>query len=299
MFKNVVVGVDGGEGGRDATALARILRAENGKVTLAYIYHGDPQVWRGSSPSYDAAEEERARALLEQAREEAGLEAHLSWHGSPTVGRGLHELAEAIGADLLVIGSSRRGLFGRVLIADDTRAALNGASCAVAIAPAGYSRHPVAMREIGVGYDGSPESEHALGVARKLAAERHTKLSAFEAVAFPTYVFTGPFVAIDTTLEEIVDAARERVAALEGVEPHAAYGQPAEELALYSASLDLLLIGSRSYGPVGRLVHGSTAQQLARTARCPMLVLTRAAREADATHASLGERTAAGTRTPA
>jgi nucleotide-binding universal stress UspA family protein len=70
------------------------------------------------------------------------------------------------------------------------------------------------------------------------------------------------------------------VAQLEGVEPHAAYGQPAEELTLYSASLDLLVIGSRSYGPIGRLVHGSTAQHLARTARCPLLVLTRAARKA-------------------
>lgn len=55
---------------------------------------------------------------------------------------------------------------------------------------------------------------------------------------------------------------------------------PAEELTLDSASLDLLVIGSRSYGPIGRLVHGNTAQQLARTARCPLLVPTRAARNA-------------------
>ena len=64
-------------------------------------------------------------------------------------------------------------------------------------------------------------------------------------------------------------------AALDGVEAHAAYGDPAEELTLYSASLDLLVLGSRSYGPLGRLVHGSTAHQLAGTARCPLLVLAR------------------------
>ena len=89
-------------------------------------------------------------------------------------------------------------------------------------------------------------------------------------------------------IEELLDAARERVAEIEGVEPHAAYGQPAEELALYSASLDLLVVGSRSYGPIGRLVHGSVTQQLARTARSPLLVLTRAVREADATYISAG-----------
>jgi nucleotide-binding universal stress UspA family protein len=84
----------------------------------------------------------------------------------------------AVEADLLVVGSSRRGLLGRVLIGDDTRAALNGAPCAIAIAPAGYSREPTPMSEIGVGYNGSPESEHALELARLLAADIGAKLSA-------------------------------------------------------------------------------------------------------------------------
>ncbi|MDQ2897688.1 MAG: universal stress protein, partial [Actinomycetota bacterium] len=182
--------------------------------------------------------------------------------------------------------SSRRGLFGRVLVGDDTRAALNGASCAVAIAPAGYADHPALMREIGVGYDASPDSEHALGLARNLAAEQHTKLSAFEAVFVPARLYAAPAWPDATAIEEMVDAARERIAGLGGVEPHAAYGEPAEELALYSASLDLLVVGSRSYGPIGRLVHGSTSHHLARTARCPLLVLTRAARAAETPGAS-------------
>lgn len=280
MFKNVIVGVDGREGGRDAIALARILLAHDAPLTLAYVYHGDPHVWRGSSPPYEAAEEERARELLEQAREEAGGEAQLRMHGSPSAGRGLHELAEAAGADLLVIGSSRRGLLGRVLLGDDTHAALNGAPCAVAIAPAGYGNEPASMREIGLGYNGSPESEHALEVARKLAQEHGAKLSAFEAVSLPAYLFTGGPAPVDLSIEDAVQDARSRITGLGDIEAHAAYGRPSEELAVYSASLDLLIVGSRDYGPVGRLVHGSTSQQLARTARCPLLVLTRGARAA-------------------
>jgi nucleotide-binding universal stress UspA family protein len=299
MFKHVIVGVDGQEGGRDAIALAKVLCGEDGELTLAYVYRGEPVAWRGSSAAMEAAERERARDLLEQALENAGVEARLRWHGAPSVGRGLHELAEASGADLLVIGSSRRGLLGRVLIGDDTRAALNGAPCAVAIAPAGYAQHPVVMREIGVGYDSSPESEHALGVARKLAATHSTKLSAFEAVSIPAYVTMAGAAPVYESIEELVQEARDRIEVCGDVEPHAAYGQPAEELALYSASLDLLVIGSRSYGPVGRLVHGSTAQQLARSARCPLLVLTRAAQAADAAHASLGGREATGAGAPA
>jgi nucleotide-binding universal stress UspA family protein len=278
MFNQIVVGVDEHGDGRDAIALAKNLLAPDGELTLSSVYAGDPHVYRSASAAYEASERERALELLEKTREETGVHAHLRWRSSPSVGRGLHELCEVIGADLLIVGSSRRGLLGRVLIGDDTRAALNGAPCAIAISPANYSRQAVAMREIGVAYNGSPESEHAIAVARDLAAQCGAKLSAFEAVSLPTYAFLGGPVPIDGGPESLVDDARERIAALGGVEPHAAYGLPAEELALYSASLDLLIVGSRGYGPIGRLIHGSTSQQLAHTARCPLLVLTRAAR---------------------
>ena len=281
MFKNIIVGVDDREGGRDAIALAEVLAAAGDEVTLVYVYRGDPHAWHGSVGVFDADARERAREVLEKARAGAGFEADLRWRGSPSAGRGLHEMAEVIGADLLVIGSSRRGLIGRVLIRDDTRAALNGAPCAVAIAPAGYSERPVVMREIGVGYDGSADSERALKVARTLAAQHHTKLSAFHAVSIPAHLAHGLLSVDGTMLDNLVEDARARIAVLGDLEPHAAYGEPAEELALYSASLDLLVVGSRGYGPVGRLVHGSTSQHLARTARCPLLVLTRAAQAAD------------------
>jgi nucleotide-binding universal stress UspA family protein len=140
-----------------------------------------------------------------------------------------------------------------------------------------------------VAYNGSLESEHALGVARRLADRHHSKLSAFEAVTIPRLAL-GAGLGIKDVLESVADDHRARIGTLGGVEPHAALGYPAEELSLYSASLDLLVVGSRSYGPVGRLVHGSTAQQLARTARCPLLVMTRASREADATAAAAAER---------
>ena len=277
MFKQIVVGVDGRAGGRDAIALARLLVAACGELTLAHVVPGDAHASRGAIAAHEAPEAERAEALLERVREETGVEALLHWRGSSSVGRGLHELCELVGADLVAVGSSRRGLLGRVLIGDDTSAALNGAPCSIAIAPTNYSEQPGAMREIGVGYDGSPESEHALPVARMLAGASGAKLSALEAVSLPSNAFLGPG-AVDNTPQRLLEDARGRIASFGDVEPHAAYGQPAEELALYSASLDLLIVGSRGYGPIGRLIHGSTSQQLAHTARCPLLVLTRTAR---------------------
>ena len=190
------------------------------------------------------------------------------------MGRGLHELAEVIGADLLLVGSSRRGV-RRVLIRDDTRGALNGAPCAIAIAPAGYSQEPVAMREIGVGYDGvARERAGARARANAGAGGRRKALSVSGDRCLEHRPSTGP-LPFQEMVSALVTEARERIAALGDIEPHAAYGEAAEELALYSASLDLLVVGSRGYGPIGRLIHGSTSQQVARSARCPLLVLPR------------------------
>ena len=191
MFKQIVVGVDGGPGGRDAVALAKLLVKAGGELTLAHVVPGDDNAYGGAGAAYDAPDAEGAEALLETVRKKTGVEAQLRWRASSSVGRGLHELCELTGADLVAVGSSRRGLLGRVLIGDDTSAALNGSPCSIAIAPADYSRQPGAMREIGVGYDGSPESEHALSVARSLAVASGATLSALEAVSLPSDAFSA------------------------------------------------------------------------------------------------------------
>jgi nucleotide-binding universal stress UspA family protein len=82
---------------------------------------------------------------------------------------------------------------------------------------------------------------------------------------------------LSDVIDGLVRDARDRIAALDA-EPHTAYGAVGEILASYSASVDLLVLGSRGYGPIGRLVHGSTSNELARTARCPLLILPRATR---------------------
>jgi nucleotide-binding universal stress UspA family protein len=281
MFRNVVVGVSDHDGGRDAIALAKLLLGGDGELTLAHVFREEPPSPYRWTDTRVADDRERAREQLERAAREAGVQAHIRWRGDTSVGRGLHEIAEMIDADLLVVGSSRQGLLGRAALRGDTRAALNGAPCAIAIAPVGYgSEPPTLIREIGVGYDGSRESEHAVGVARGLAEELGCKLSAFQAVAIPAFVYVGASERVEASaIDRVVALARERIADLGGVEPHAAYGDAVEELTLYSASVDLLVVGSRSYGPLGRLVHGSTAQHLAGTARCPVLVLTRGARK--------------------
>jgi nucleotide-binding universal stress UspA family protein len=152
MFGNVVVGVGGHEGWRDAVALAKRLLSGDGRLTLAniFVFASEPHLSSGYSRDVEAMERERAAELLQEARAQAGIPAGARWRGAASVGRGLHELAERLAADLLVVGTSRQGLLRRALIGDNTRAALSGAPCAVAVAPAGYARHACEIRRVRV-----------------------------------------------------------------------------------------------------------------------------------------------------
>jgi nucleotide-binding universal stress UspA family protein len=280
MFENVIVGVDGRPTGRDAIELARRLVSPEGKLTLANVHSGELVPVNAVTPGLMADERGASHELLERERAESDLDAdtELVSFVALSPGRGLHDLVEERGADLLVVGSCGRGVLGRAMLGDDTRAALNGAPCAVAIAARGYAEHPLVLASVGIGYDGSPESETALVAARAVAAQQHAKLVALEVVSIPTYSFTGLTPpALGDTIDALVKDAQERLRAIDGVEGRAVYGLPGEELAAFSDEVNLLVVGSRNYGPLRRLVVGSTSDYLERHARCSLLALPRRA----------------------
>lgn len=275
MFRHVIVGVDGGPTGRDAVAVAKLLVAADARLVLAHVHELTPV--RGASGAYGVAEHDASMRLLEQEREATAVEAESITVTASSVGRGLHYLAETNDADLLAVGSSARSFAGRVLVGDITRAALIGASCAVAVAPLGYSHEAAAIAKIGVGYDGSPESEAALAFARELAAHHGAKLSALTVVEPAAYAGLVRGVVRSDAQEQHLAEAKDDLNALGDVEGEVAFGLAGEELAAFGARVDLLVVGSRGYGPIRRLMLGSTAAQLASNARCPLLVLPRLA----------------------
>jgi len=281
MFQNVLVGVDGRQGGRDAIALAMRLLDRDARLTLVNVHSGRLHPSSVLDPTLARDEREISLELLEHERDDAEVTAELVGVEALSAGGGLHLQAERLGADLLVVGSCSHGALGRAMLGDDTRAALNGAPCAVAIAPRGYAQQPVPLARIGVAYNGSPESELALQTARRLASESNASIHALEVVTIPSYAYSGAITpvageSIELMLREASDAMR----LLPGVEGRAVYGLPGEELASFGDQLDLLVVGSRSYGPVKRLVLGSTSDYLERHARCALLVLPRTARSA-------------------
>jgi nucleotide-binding universal stress UspA family protein len=278
MFENVIVGVDGRPNGRDAIALGSRLLGAEGRLTLANVHGGAFNPTLASTPGRLTEEKEASHELLARERAAAEVQAELVSYVASSPGRGLHDLAEEQQADLLVVGSCSRGPFGRVLIGDDARTSLNGAPCAVAVATRGYGDHPVPIAAIGVGYDGSPESEIALATARELAERDRALVRALEVVAIPNYAFTGfGAPALGESIETMISEANERLGKLEGIEGHAVYGLAGEELAAFGDEVQLLVVGSRGYGPMKRLILGSTSGYLERHARCSLLVLPRSA----------------------
>ena len=284
MFRNVLVGVDGRPNGRDAIELAaRLIDRDEGSLTLAHVHPGSLSPTHALAP--DRAREEQAASseLLERERAQADVTAELVSVTAVSPGRGLHEQAEAQGADLLVVGSSSHGLLGRAMLGDDTRSSLNGAPCAIAIAARGYGERPTPLATIGVGYDESPESTAALGMAKEIAQVHKARVTALDVVSLPTYSFMGLMApALGDSINLMLEETNERISQLPGVDARAVYGLPGEELAAFGDEVDLLVVGSRSYGPWRRLVLGSTSNYLQRHARCCLLVLPRVARASEA-----------------
>jgi nucleotide-binding universal stress UspA family protein len=283
MFKNVLVGVDGRPSGRDAIALASSLADPAGSLTLAHVHSGELRPSHAITPGLVRAEREASQKLLERERAAADVSALLISIIAMSPGRGLHLQAEEQNADLLVVGSCGQSSFGRAMLGNDTRAALNGAPCAVAIAARGYADHPSPIARVGVAYNESPESKTALAAARKLAAQSNATLHALEVVAITTYAYTGIVApAIGESIEEMLKEADDRLRELPGVDGRAVYGLAGGELAAFGDEVDILVVGSRGYGPVRRLVLGSTSDYLERHARCSLVVLPRAATGGDA-----------------
>jgi nucleotide-binding universal stress UspA family protein len=285
IFSKIVVGVDAREGGRDALALAdRLARTFDGELIAVHVYPYDYFVSRGASADFEAVMHESAGETLAAELERAGITAEPIAIPDDSPGRALQRIATEREADLIVVGSAHRGRIGRVLAGDVTAGTLHGAPCPVVVAPRGHREHGGELENIGVGYDGSPEAEAALELAHELAKAAGARLRVIDVVT-PVEP-GGPFPAYHPDWTEHArvrrETAEERLAAVldelgDVATGDIAFGQPAQELAFEGNHLDLLVTGSRGYGPLRRLMLGSTSAKLVHEAPCPVLVLTRTA----------------------
>jgi nucleotide-binding universal stress UspA family protein len=276
----LLVGYDGSEGGRDALELVRVLGKATGASALVVtvLPYGPLPI------PYEILEEEeaeRAQPLFEEARKRlGGLEVETRAFGGGSPAGVINDLAEKEGVGTIVVGSPHRGVIGRVMIGSVADGLLHGAPCEVIVAPSGYAKEEHGpFRTIAVAYDDTPEAKAALARAEAIALACRATIVVYT-VSAPVAVVPGaagytPAIPPEAgaIVTRTVKAVDERLAAtgraLSGV-PGPAIVEACEE-----AGADLLVAGSRGYGPVARVLLGSVSTQLAHKAACPVLVVPR------------------------
>jgi nucleotide-binding universal stress UspA family protein len=286
IFKTILVGVDGRDTGRDALALAaQAQRAWGGDLIALHAYPHEYFVSAGSDSDVQPLMHGDAETRLKAELERAGVQARPVAVPDSSPGRALHLAAERENADLIVVGSSHRGRLGRVFAGDVTVGALHGAPCPVLVAPSAWATSGRELRRIGVGFDGSEQSRAAVELAHRLAIGAGASLRVVWVVSLPP----APTLHYERDWEQrrqaLVEEAQKRVDELvaelgEGAEGEAVTGTPSQELAYEANQLDLLVTGSRDYGPVRLLMLGSTSSKLVHEAPSALLVLPRGAEEA-------------------
>jgi nucleotide-binding universal stress UspA family protein len=286
MYRKIVVGYDGSDQAKDALAFGRqVANATGAELVLAGVFVVAP-MWHGVDPVIRDQEAAFTRELETAAK---SVDALVEPVRSTSPARGLHEAAEDTGADLIVVGSAHRGRVGQALAGSVGAALLHGSPCAVAIAPRGYRDEAVtSIRAITAGFDGSPESGIALDVATDLARATGAKLQLVSVAEVPV-VGTGKggasgWHALKEALEEQtrgqLAAARNQIPDDIEVEATLISGDPVEALASVAGTPGaLLLLGSRAYGPLHRVLLGSVSRGLIRLAPCPLIVTTRGAND--------------------
>src|SRR5215213_1759740 len=164
----VVAGMDGRAEGLDAVALAdRFAALAGARLVVVAAYPYAPLSSRVLDAPTDAA---TAREALESARRALGArDAQLMTVAGSSPGRTLHEVAEELGAGLIVVGSSHHGPAGRLVLGGVTAETLRRAPCAVAVAPRGWAGGARSLARIGVAVDGSARDRSAVSAATRIA----------------------------------------------------------------------------------------------------------------------------------
>jgi nucleotide-binding universal stress UspA family protein len=226
---------------------------------------------------------------LERALEHDGVDVSFRELQSTSAARALHEAAEAEDAGLLVVGSTRRAALGRLLPGSTADRLMHGAPCPIAVVPTGWQRRGAAMT-VGVAYLDTPEGREALRAAHALAARAGGVLRVLTIAKADLSVYgeTEPQLAgqrgkqvADVEGEHRVAAERAAQAAVADlggdveIQVDAFLDDPADSLILVSEHLDLLVCGSRGYGPLKAVVLGGVSRRVAAEAHCPVIVLPR------------------------
>jgi nucleotide-binding universal stress UspA family protein len=273
----LLVAIDDSAPARDALELARVLCAATGSsVLLVHVLYVGPLPMQFALLAEEEATE--ATPLFEHACEVlGGIDVETRAYGGGSPAAIITSLSETEELDGIVLGSPHPHGVDRLILGSVAISVLNGAQTDVFVAPPGYAEgaHD-GLKNVAVGYLGTPESKVALRRALELvdAAGRLEVLVAAEPPVPLSFAGEGLTNPVDP--ERVLAEALDLVPAEVPVEGRRLDGPAAPELEKACAEgVDLLVLGSRGYGPVMRVLLGSVSGHVFRHAPCPLLVVRR------------------------
>ena len=301
-IKQILCPVDFSDASRHALRHAVMLaRWYESAVTVLHVFHvpSSPVVFSGypepiALPAMPVPPQEIRQQSEESLKrfvaglETGGVSISLRAEAADTV-RGILTAAEALPADVIVLGTHGRGGFDRAVLGSVTEKVLRKAACPVLTVPPPTAESadevPVLLDRILCPMDFSDPSFTAMKYALSLAQEadatlllvhvleemppRNPKLFGhFDLVGYERALTDD---AIERLREAVPDAARDWCTPEELV----TRGKPYAEILRLAEARDahLIVMGVHGRSAVDLLVFGSTTHQVVRQAPCPVLTL--------------------------
>ncbi|MBJ7288969.1 universal stress protein [Williamsia sp.] len=281
----ITVGYLATQSGDDGVALAVALAEATGAaVDLVCVVRSEEPDGTPGRAAYQDMLVARAQEWLAQGAklvpEALGVELHAPVAESFT--EGLIDFAAATGAEMIVVGGTRDGLFGRHTLGSISSELVHCSPLPVALAPRGYSdRADVPLTSVTVAVPTTTRGDNPLPFALSLAEEAGMSIRLVSLVSLDD----GPLADSETSAQTrarhvaaataILDEARDGAETTQKIESVVAEGDTLDEAMemLRWTEGDIVAVGSARLGPPSRAFLGSTAARILRGTTAPIIVV--------------------------
>lgn len=295
----VLLAVDGSVNSALAARTAAGLSAKTGsELHVVHVAYLVPPNWgsevsdlasRLYEESREEARQEAQRLLDEQVKktEDAGRRVTKAYVKEGRPDEEIVQLAEEIGAGLVVLGSRGLGLLKRALMGSVSVSVVRHAHCPVLVVRGSGRESQDLPGRILLAVDGSREAKAAKETAAQISRAGGSELHVVFVLPTEQYVprlgpeipedWKGSFERGQQRARAWLDQQAEQIEA-EGstvAGTHLALGRPQQEIVRLGDELDadLIVLGSRGLGGVRRALMGSVSDSVVRHSRCSVLVV--------------------------
>jgi nucleotide-binding universal stress UspA family protein len=284
---HIAAGADGSDEGKDAVALAAGLASLTGAgLSLVNVF---PTTLFPTAGTDDRATlRKQADESLQRDRDELAPDAIIHSVADLSVSRALMHFAQETHVDMVVIGSSRDAPAGRARIGRRGRQLLHDMPFALALAPHGLRARKFEVRRIGLGDDGAAEAKVARDVAIELCRAAGATLVVKSVIDDSYPILSGLGMAALPEYEAGLEYERSQAGSeLEQwasqldvpTEVSSVLGEPGRQLRSLSDDVDLIVVGSRRWGLLARVVTGGVGETLVADAGCAVVIVPRPSEE--------------------